>query len=145
MASSQRGRMLDMPRTIRRSVASGGTPIDLRYRDRKRVRPRLVLLIDVSRSMVQHSFFYLRLARALGAEMPDVHSYIFHTHMTGVSQALHDPDPARAQERLHVLADGWAGGTRIGDSLAQFNRDHAPRVVNSRTSVLIFSDGYDTG
>ena len=75
--------------------------------------------------MAPYSFFYLRLARALGAELEDVHSFIFHTRVTAVSQALHDPDPWRAQEQLHLLAQGWAGGTRIGESLAQFNREHA--------------------
>lgn len=144
-ARARLGRRLDLPGTIRRSVSSGGTPFHLQWKDRKRVRPRLVLLIDVSRSMLLYSFFYLRLARALGAELPDVHSYIFHTRITGVSQALHDPDPERAQERLHMLAEGWAGGTRIGESLAQFNREHAARIVNSRTGVIILSDGYDTG
>ena len=43
------------------------------------------------------------------------------------------------------IAQGWAGGTRIGDSLAQFNREHAPRIVHSRCAILIMSDGYDTG
>jgi uncharacterized protein with von Willebrand factor type A (vWA) domain len=139
------GRRLDLPATIRRSVASGGTPLHLAWRDRRRVRPRLVLLIDVSRSMALYSFFYLRLARALSAECTDVHSFIFHTGITAVSQALHDPDPWRAQERLHLIAQGWGGGTRIGESLAQFNREHAPRLVHSRTAIVVMSDGYDTG
>ena len=144
-ARARHGRRLDLPATIRRSVASGGTPFHLAWKDRRRVRPRLVLLIDVSRSMALYSFFYLRLARALCAELSDVHSFIFHTRVTAVSQALHDPDPWRAQERLHLLAQGWAGGTRIGESLAQFNREHAPRLVHSRTAVIVMSDGYDTG
>ena len=144
-ARARLGRRLDLPATIRRSVASGGTPLHLAWRDRLRVRPRIVLLIDVSRSMALYSFFYLRLARALGAELTDVHSFIFHTRVTAVSQALHDPDPWRAQERLHLIAQGWAGGTRIGESLAQFNREHASRVVHRRTAVIIMSDGYDTG
>jgi uncharacterized protein with von Willebrand factor type A (vWA) domain len=144
-ARARHGRRLDLPATIRRSVASGGTPFHLAWKDHRRVRPRLVLLIDVSRSMALYSFFYLRLARALSAELTDVHSFIFHTRITAVSQALHDPDPWRAQERLHVLAQGWAGGTRIGECLAQFNREHAPRIVHSRTAVLVMSDGYDTG
>ena len=139
------GRRLDLPTTIRRSVARGGTPIELAWRDRRRVQPRLVLLIDVSRSMAATSFFYLRLARALAAERADVHSFIFHTRVTAVSRALHDRDPWRAQEQLHWLAQGFGGGTRIGESLAQFNREHAPRLVHGRTAVLIFSDGYDTG
>ena len=111
----------------------------------RRVQPRLVLLLDVSRSMAAYSFFYLRLARALAGELADVHSFIFHTRITAVSEALRDPDPWRAQERLHLLAQGWGGGTRIGESLAQFNREQAPRLVHSRTAVLVLSDGYDTG
>ena len=144
-ARARHGRRLDLPGTIRRSVASGGTPFDLVWRNRRRVRPRLVLLLDVSRSMQLYSFFYLRLARALSAELADVHSFIFHTRVTAVSQALRDPDPWRAQEQLHLIAQGWAGGTRIGESLAQFNREHAPHLLHSRTAVIILSDGYDTG
>ena len=51
----------------------------------------------------------------------------------------------RAVERLALMAQGIGGGTRIGESLATFNRWHARRVINSRTAVIIVSDGYDTG
>jgi uncharacterized protein with von Willebrand factor type A (vWA) domain len=139
------GRRVDLRRTIRRSVASGGTPFRLAWKDRRRVRPRLVLLLDVSRSMSQYSFFYLRLARALCAELADVHCFIFHTRITGVREALADPDPWRSQERLHLLAAGWGGGTRIGECLQDFNRRDGSRLVHSRTAVIVVSDGYDTG
>ena len=139
------GRRLDLQGTIRRSVASGGTPLRLAWKERRRVRPRLVLLLDVSRSMSLYSFFYLRLARALCAELADVHCFIFHTRITGVGEALRDPDPWRSQERLHLLAAGWGGGTRIGECLRDFNRDHGARLVHSRTGVIVVSDGYDTG
>jgi uncharacterized protein with von Willebrand factor type A (vWA) domain len=141
----EHGRRLDLQSTIRRSVESGGTPFRLAWKDRRRVRPRLVLLLDVSRSMSQYSFFYLRLARALCAELADVHCYIFHTRITGVDEALRDPDPWRSQERLHLLAAGWAGGTRIGECLRDFNGGDGSRLVHSRTGVIIVSDGYDTG
>jgi uncharacterized protein len=139
------GRRLDLQSTIRQSVACGGTPLRLAWKDRRSVRPRLVLLLDVSRSMSLYSFFYLRLARALCAELSDVFCFIFHTRLIGVEQALRDPDPWRSQERMHLLAEGWAGGTRIGECLRDFNRDHARRLVHSRTAVIIMSDGYDTG
>ena len=139
------GRRLDLQGTIRRSVASGGTPLRLAWKERRRVRPRLLLLLDVSRSMSLYSFFYLRLARALCGELSDVHCFIFHTRITGVAEALRDPDPWRSQERLHLLAAGWGGGTRIGECLRDFNRDHGARLVHSRTAVIIVSDGYDTG
>ena len=142
---SQRGRRLDLQSTIRRSVASGGTPVELAWKTRRRVRPRLVLLLDVSRSMNSYSFFYLRLARALCNELADVHCFIFHTRITSVGEALRDPDPWRAQERMSVLAVGWSGGTRIGECLQDFNREQGARLVHSRTGVIIVSDGYDTG
>jgi uncharacterized protein with von Willebrand factor type A (vWA) domain len=144
-ARTDHGRRIDLQGTIRASVASGGTPFRLAWKDRRRVRPRLVLLLDVSRSMSQYSFFYLRLARALSAELADVHTFIFHTRLTGVGEALRDPDPWRSQERLHLLAAGWGGGTRIGECVHDFNRLHAPRLVHSRTAVIVVSDGYDTG
>ncbi len=142
---STRGRRLDLQSTIRQSVASGGTPLRLAWKNHRRVRPRLVLLLDVSRSMNAYSFFYLRLARALCNELKDVHCFIFHTRITSVGEALRDPDPWRAQERLNVLAVGWAGGTRIGKCLQDFNREQGSRLVHSRTGVIIVSDGYDTG
>ena len=53
--------------------------------------------------------------------------------------------PQRALDRLSLMAAGVGGGTKIGDCLAEFNRLHANRALNSRTCVMIFSDGYDTG
>ena len=79
------------------------------------------------------------------AELADVHCFIFHTRITAVCEALRDADPWRSQERLHLLAAGWGGGTRIGECLQAFNREHAPRLVHSRTAVIVVSDGYDTG
>ncbi len=144
-ASDHHARRLDLQTTIRQSVSCGGTPIRLAWKEHRRVRPRLVLLVDVSRSMSLYSFFYMRLARALCAELADVYCFIFHTRITEVGAALGDPDPWRSQERLHLLAVGWAGGTRIGESLRDFNRDRGARLVHSRTAVIIVSDGYDTG
>jgi uncharacterized protein with von Willebrand factor type A (vWA) domain len=143
--AASRGRRLDLRGTIRRSVATGGSPMRLAWRERRRVRPRIVLLLDVSRSMSLYSFFFMRLARALSAELTDVHCFIFHTRITPIGEALRDRDPRRSQERLHLLAEGWGGGTRIGECLAGFNRDYASRIVHSRTGVIVVSDGYDTG
>jgi len=140
-----RGRRFDLAGTIRRSIEHGGLPLSVVWRDRRRIRPRIVLLLDVSRSMSLYSFFYLRLARALSAELSDIYGYIFHTRLTAISEALRDADAWRAQEKMHLLAAGWGGGTRIGDCLREFNRDHMGRRVHSRTTVIIVSDGYDTG
>ena len=137
-------RRVDIPGTARRSVSHGGEPFELLYRQRRQTPPRLVLLLDVSRSMNLYSFFFLRLARALLGVRLDTRVFIWHTRLSGVSEALRDPDPWRAQERLQLLSAGWAGGTRIGDCLEQFEREHSA-LVHSRTALIVVSDGYDTG
>jgi uncharacterized protein with von Willebrand factor type A (vWA) domain len=139
------GRTIDLRWTIRRSVSRGGLPVELGWRRKRRQRPRIVLMLDVSRSMSLYSFFYLRLARVLSGRVPDVHSFMFHTRLVCVDAALRDADPRRAQERLHLISEGWAGGTRIGESLAEFNEQYAPRLLHARTAVVIVSDGYDAG
>ena len=75
----------------------------------------------------------------------EAEAFIFHTRLAHVSQSLRDRDAARAVDRLALMAEGIGGGTRIGESLATFNRCHAARVIHSRTAVMIVSDGYDTG
>ena len=135
---------IDIPGTARRSVSHGGEPIDLMFRHRRQTPPRLVLLLDVSRSMNLYSFFFLRLARALQGVRLDTRVFIWHTRLSGVSEALRDSDPWRAQERLQLLSAGWAGGTRIGECLEQFEREHAS-IMHSRTALIVVSDGYDTG
>ena len=72
-------------------------------------------------------------------------AFVFHTRLVHIGPALGERNTERAIERLSLLAQGWAGGTRIGESLAQFNREHAPRLVHARTDVIVMSDGYDTG
>jgi uncharacterized protein with von Willebrand factor type A (vWA) domain len=135
---------IDIAGTARRSVSHGGEPIELAFRQRRQMPPRLILLLDVSRSMNLYSFFFLRLARALQSVQLDTRVFIWHTRLSGVSEALRDPDPWRAQERLQLLSAGWAGGTRIGDCLKQFESEHG-RIVHSRTALIVVSDGYDTG
>ncbi|HTR07553.1 MAG TPA: VWA domain-containing protein [Paraburkholderia sp.] len=139
------GRAIDLRWTIRRSVSRGGLPTEIGWRRLRRQRPRIVLMLDVSRSMSLYSFFLLRLARVLSGRLRDVHSFVFHTRLVCVDEALRDPDPRRAQERLHLISEGWAGGTRIGESLAGFNQQYARGLLHARTAVVIVSDGYDAG
>src|SRR5271165_1830952 len=139
------GPRLDLRRTIHRSVAHGGTPIDLVWRRRK-LRPlRFVLLLDASGSMELYTAFFVRFLHAAVDAFREAEAFVFHTRLVHVSSALRERDVARAVDRLALMAQGIGGGTRIGESLADFNRWHAARVINSRTAVVIMSDGYDTG
>jgi uncharacterized protein with von Willebrand factor type A (vWA) domain len=136
---------LDMRRTIRRNICHGGVPIDLMWRSRKHKPLRLVVLLDVSGSMSLYTSVFVRFMHGVLDHFREAEAFLFHTRLAQVSAAMREKDVGRALERLSLLAQGAGGGTRIGESLATFNRWHAPRVIHSRTCVLIISDGYDTG
>jgi uncharacterized protein with von Willebrand factor type A (vWA) domain len=141
----RRGRTLDLRRTIHRSVSHGGTPVDLAWRHRKIKPLRLVVLLDASGSMSLYTAFFVRFLHGVVDAFREAEAFVFHTRLAHVSPSLRDRDVTRAIDRLSLMAQGIGGGTRIGDSLATFNRWHARRVINSRTAVMIVSDGYDTG
>ena len=141
----RRGRRFDLRRTIHRSVSHGGTPIELAWRRRKIKPLRLVVLLDASGSMELYTAFFVRFLHGVVDAFREAEAFVFHTRLAHVSAPLRDRDVARAVDRLSLMAQGVGGGTRIGESLAAFNRWHARRVINSRTAVMIVSDGYDTG
>jgi uncharacterized protein with von Willebrand factor type A (vWA) domain len=141
----RRGRRLDLRRTIHRNVSHGGTPIELVWRRRKIKPLRLVVLLDASGSMSLYTAFFVRFLHGVVDAFREAEAFVFHTRLAHVSPSLRDRDVTRAVERLSLMAQGIGGGTRIGESLATFNRWHARRVINSRTALMIVSDGYDTG
>jgi uncharacterized protein with von Willebrand factor type A (vWA) domain len=141
----RRGRRLDLRRTIHRNVSHGGTLLELAWRRRKLKPLRLVLLLDASGSMSMYTAFFVRFLHGVVEAFREAEAFVFHTRLAHVSGSLRDRDVARAVDKLALMAQGIGGGTRIGESLATFNRWHARRVINSRTAVMIVSDGYDTG
>jgi uncharacterized protein with von Willebrand factor type A (vWA) domain len=141
----KRGKRLDLRRTIHRNISHGGTLLDLAWRRRKIKPLRLVVLLDASGSMNLYTAFFVRFLHGVCAAFREAEAFVFHTRLAHVSPSLRDRDVTRAVEKLSLMAQGIGGGTRIGESLATFNRWHARRVINSRTAVMIVSDGYDTG
>ena len=141
----RRGRRLDFRRVIHRSVQSGGVPLRLAWRRRRDKPLRLVAIVDVSGSMSPYATFFVRFLRAVLGSFREADAFVFHTRLVRIGPALQERSTERAIERLALMAEGWSGGTRIGESLAAFNRYHAAGVLNRRSVVVIVSDGYDTG
>ena len=139
----QRGRRIDLRRTVRASVATGGEPLALRRADHPLRHARFVLLIDGSRSMAQHAGPMLLFAHALSRRTRRARAFVFSTALREITDALRDP---RAPSTgLPALDDAWGGGTRIGANLEAFTRGPYARLVRADTIVLIFSDGLDVG
>jgi len=139
------GNRIHLRQTIRNSLRYGGTPLELAFMKRKQQAPRLILLLDVSRSMSLYSFLFLRFARGIIEAFKDADAFVYHTRLVHVTDALRERDMTKAKEKLALMSSGWSGGTRIGECLRLFNHDYGRRIVNSRSIVMIVSDGYDTG
>lgn len=141
----RRGYRLDLRRTIHSNISHGGVPISLVKRQRKEKPLRLIMLLDASGSMSMYTGVFLRFIHGVLDEFREAEAFLFHTRLAYVSDAMKEKNPARALDRLSIMAQGAGGGTRIGESLQTFNRWHAARVLHSRSCIMIVSDGYETG
>lgn len=141
--SDPHGSQPDPRATLRRSARCGRDAIDLLYRSRRTRPPTVVILCDISGSMSQYARIFLQFAHALTAQRPDVHTLLFGTRLTDVTRHLRARDPDIALAAIGARVDDWAGGTRIGQALAEFNRRHARRLLAQGAVVLLMSDGLD--
>jgi uncharacterized protein len=138
----RRGGRVDLRRTLRANLARGEL-VELRFRERKRKKVRLVLLCDVSGSMDLYSRFLLQFLFALSHAFGRVETFTFSVRLTRITEHLRSRSYREVLKRLTAVRD-WSGGTRIGESVAQFNREW-PSLVDRRTIVIVLSDGWDTG
>jgi uncharacterized protein with von Willebrand factor type A (vWA) domain len=122
------GPRIDMRATLRNMVRSGGT-IELA---RKAVRTRhwpLVVLCDISGSMATYSRMLLRFLHAITNDRDRVSTFLFGTRLTNITRELAHRDPDVALARVGGSVSDWGGGTRIGETLSQFNRFWSRRVL----------------
>jgi uncharacterized protein with von Willebrand factor type A (vWA) domain len=145
MKIEAQGDRVDLRRSIRRSIAHGGDPITLAYKDRKPQKRRLVIFLDISGSMNLYSLFLLRFAYALQKHFKRVNTFLFSTSVVEVSDLLRVRKLSEALNGLSQRAQEWSGGTRIGGSLREFNRRAGRKVLSRNTFFIILSDGWDTG
>ena len=142
---SNRATRIDLRRSIRRNIARGGEPLVLAYKGKKPRKNKLVILLDISGSMNFYSLFLVRFAYALQAYFDRVHTFLFSTNLVEVSDLLRTRYLAEALRKLSQRAAGWSGGTRIGESLRQFNQSYGRKLLSRDTIFIILSDGWDTG
>lgn len=140
-----RGHRIDLRATIAKNIGVGGVPVSLRFRARKSKPLRLIVLLDASGSMEMYTAVFTRFIHGVLDHFREAEAFVFHTRLAHISAAMKEKNASRALERMSLMTQGVGGGTRIGESLATFNKWHAKRVLNSRSCVMILSDGYDTG
>jgi uncharacterized protein with von Willebrand factor type A (vWA) domain len=138
------GDRLDLRRTLRRAQRTGGDPVRHVHRRRNDRPRRVVLIADVSGSMETYSRAYLYLlhgaVRSVRAE-----AFLFATRLTRTTRQLRVSSPELALQRATASTVDFAGGTRIGDALKEFNDRWGRRGLARGAVVVIVSDGWDGG
>jgi uncharacterized protein len=135
----------DLRRTLRRSFRTGGEPLERAYRARRSRRRRLVLLLDVSGSMAEHSRALLVFAHAALRADRRWEAFCFGTRLTRITRALATSDLDMALRQAANEVVDWDGGTRIGESLADFLNRFGHGGLARGAVVVICSDGLDVG
>jgi uncharacterized protein len=144
----RRGEHVDVRRTLRASLRTGGDPIRLRRRRRRVVPRRLVMLCDISGSMEPYARAYLQFltcAAGSGVARGRNEAFVFATRLTRLTRALASGNPERAIQRAAAAAPDWSSGTRIGDALKAFNDRHGRRGMARGAVIVIISDGWERG
>jgi hypothetical protein len=140
------GERIDMRRTLRVSIRTGGDPIRLRRLRRRVVRRRMVMLCDISGSMEPYARAYLQFLTCAAANGPGrSEAFAFATRLTRLTRALSSRSPERAIQRAAATAPDWSSGTRIGDALKAFNDRHGRRGMARGAVIVILSDGWERG
>ena len=137
------GPRIDLRATLRDSMRHGGEVMDFARRSRVVRPPPLVVLCDISGSMARYAQILLHFVHAVANDRDRVHVFLFGTRLSNITRQLRHRDPEVAFQMVASIVPDWSGGTRIGHSIAAFNRLWARRVLAQGAVVLLVSDGLE--
>jgi len=129
---------LDIRRTIRSNAGLGGVPFDLHWRQKRRDRPKFVVICDVSGSVARYVRFLLLLLHSLREVVPDLHAYAFSARLKDVGDWLDSSEFEAAMAR--IIKEISYGSTDYGQALSDLKVGHWP-VIDKRTTLIILGDG----
>ncbi len=140
---STRARHVDPRAMMRAAMRTGGDLILPKYRERRYQAPPLVILADISGSMSQYTRIFLHFLHVLTERRRRVHTFVFGTRLTNVTRQMRNRDPDEAIAQCTEAVRDWSGGTRIGETLKEFNHQWARRVLGQGAVVLLITDGLE--
>lgn len=143
--ASRRGDTLHMRRVIASAVQHGGVPLTLVWQQPKIKQRPVVLLADISGSMEKYSRLVVQFFYSVSHSLKNVECFAFGTRLTRITAQLKLKNIDRAVNEAAIEVVDWSGGTRIGESLAAFNRQWSRRVLRRGAILMIVSDGWERG
>ncbi|NPV74027.1 MAG: VWA domain-containing protein [Pelotomaculum sp.] len=137
--SRRRGR-LDLRRTIRKNISLGGTLMELKFQSKKKQKPRVVLICDVSGSMARYTIFVIQFIYGLLKVVRGIETFIFSEDLERITPYLKKGEGfARTMYGLVEQSAQWGMGTNLHASLAAFLDKHR-RLLSPAVYVIIVSD-----
>jgi uncharacterized protein with von Willebrand factor type A (vWA) domain len=132
---------LDLHNTLRRNMARGGLPFEVIFKHRRKDRPKLVILCDVSSSVANVSRFMLQFMYGLQEAFTKIQSYVFVSDLGEVSHCFKERDVSSAVE--NALEGGGVVNvytrSNFGHAFHLFWKNHLASIDN-RTTVLVLGD-----
>jgi len=140
--ASPRGARIDFRATLRRARNPAGI-LELRRREPRRRPPPLVILCDISGSMSRYTRMFLHFMHAITNDRDRVQCFTFGTRLHNITRALRRRDVDEALAKASTQVADWSGGTRIGQTLHEFNNKWSRRVLGQGAVALLITDGLD--
>ncbi|PSP88515.1 VWA containing CoxE-like protein [Halobacteriales archaeon QS_4_69_34] len=136
---------VDARRALRESLSTGGTAVDLPERERAESAVGALVLVDVSRSVLDaiDRGFLIAVLRRMAA-WRRVRIFLFDTSVREATRAFDAPTERAALDALERAEAEWGGGTRIGNALTTV-REEYPESVDRDTTAFVISDGLEMG
>ncbi|HLE16127.1 MAG TPA: VWA domain-containing protein, partial [Anaerolineales bacterium] len=141
----KRAEYLDFRRVLRQNLKTGGEILQLSWSERQEKPRPIIVLCDISGSMERYSQLFLHFMVALVQEKRQIETFVFGTRLTYITPALRYRDLDAVIRQMAGVVMDWSGGTRIGESLKEFNFKWSRRMLRRGAVVIIISDGWDRG
>ncbi len=135
----------DLRQTLRKNLRRGGELLEIAYRRHQRSRLKILLLCDVSKSMELYTVFLVQFMYAFQQVYRRMETFVFGTSLKRVTPVLKEQNFRTTLQLLTEENSDWAGGTRIGECLDNFVQNYSKKLLDSKTIVIIVSDGWDKG
>ena len=140
--AARRGPRVDFRASLRRALRPEGLT-ELRKREPRKRPPPLVILCDISGSMARYTRMFLHFMHAITNDRDRVYCFTFGTRLSNITRSLRSKDVDIALQKASAQVEDWSGGTRIGQTLHEFNKDWSRRVLGQGAVVLLITDGLD--
>ena len=132
---------LDMRSTLRRNLRYGGVLVERSYRSRRKGRPRIILLCDISGSMLKYTEFIWQFVYGLATVVSGIKTFAFGEVLIPLNGKFRKGQTVETMVKEALLVSGkeWGGGTNLANVLETLQKDFS-KTLSQQTLLIIVSD-----